>query len=181
MLYIQQQQQHRLLVQQEKSWLRSSFGSFCGERGWLQELEKFKFVLDYKIKELKKQIEPREKEVEEMKKKVRDMDTELQRYHRTNAALNLSISEQKLKLDALQSECARQARKSADKDAIIKNFIHDLQETCDHIQVGDWEWMIDVELGRGRKVCRIMRWEDCIHKRDVIDTPLFLRIVYQTT
>ena len=28
-----------------------------------QELEKFKFVLDYKIKELKKQIEPRELEV----------------------------------------------------------------------------------------------------------------------
>lgn len=28
-----------------------------------QELEKFKFVLDYKIKELKKQIEPKEVEV----------------------------------------------------------------------------------------------------------------------
>lgn len=115
-------------------------------------------MLDYKIKELKKQIEPREKEVEEMKKKVQDMDTELQRYHRTNAALNLSISEQKLKLNALQSECARQARKSADKEAIIKNFIHDLQETCDHIQVGglgmgNWCW---------RRMCRIARWKKCI-------------------
>ena len=28
-----------------------------------QELEKFKFVLDYKIKELKKQIEPRENDI----------------------------------------------------------------------------------------------------------------------
>lgn len=28
-----------------------------------QELEKFKFVLDYKIKELKKQIEPRERDI----------------------------------------------------------------------------------------------------------------------
>ena len=31
-----------------------------------QELEKFKFVLDYKIKELKKQIEPREQDINGM-------------------------------------------------------------------------------------------------------------------
>jgi prefoldin subunit 5 len=31
-----------------------------------QELEKFKFVLDYKIKELKKQIEPREQDIQDM-------------------------------------------------------------------------------------------------------------------
>ena len=35
-----------------------------------QELEKFKFVLDYKIKELKKQIEPREIEIKEMKEQI---------------------------------------------------------------------------------------------------------------
>jgi predicted RNase H-like nuclease (RuvC/YqgF family) len=32
-----------------------------------QELEKFKFVLDYKIKELKRQIEPREAEIGKMR------------------------------------------------------------------------------------------------------------------
>jgi len=31
-----------------------------------QELEKFKFVLDYKIKELKREILPREKEIQIM-------------------------------------------------------------------------------------------------------------------
>ena len=35
-----------------------------------QELEKFKFVLDYKIKELKKQIEPREIEIKDMKEQI---------------------------------------------------------------------------------------------------------------
>ena len=35
-----------------------------------QELEKFKFVLDYKIKELKKQIEPREAEIKDMKETI---------------------------------------------------------------------------------------------------------------
>lgn len=39
---------------------------------WLvQELEKFKFVLDYKIKELKKQIEPKEEQIADMKDQVK--------------------------------------------------------------------------------------------------------------
>ncbi len=36
-----------------------------------QELEKFKFVLDYKIKELKKQIEPKEEQIADMKDQVK--------------------------------------------------------------------------------------------------------------
>jgi uncharacterized protein (DUF3084 family) len=36
-----------------------------------QELEKFRFVLDYKIKELKLQIAPRENEIATMRKQVR--------------------------------------------------------------------------------------------------------------
>ena len=38
-----------------------------------QELEKFKFVLDYNIKELKKQIEPRENEIKVMKKQIQEV------------------------------------------------------------------------------------------------------------
>ena len=64
-----------------------------------QELEKFKFVLDYKIKELKKQIEPREVEIMEMKEQIKDMDQELERYHKNNSSLELTISDLKLKLD----------------------------------------------------------------------------------
>ena len=65
----------------------------------MQELEKFKFVLDYKIKELKKQIEPREVEIMEMKEQIKDMDQELERYHKNNSSLELTISDLKLKLD----------------------------------------------------------------------------------
>src|SRR3546814_2046579 len=36
-----------------------------------QELEKFKFVLDFKIKELKKQIEPRETQISSMKDRIK--------------------------------------------------------------------------------------------------------------
>ena len=40
-----------------------------------QELEKFKFVLDYKIKELKKQIEPRESDINNMKEQIQEVTT----------------------------------------------------------------------------------------------------------
>ena len=35
-----------------------------------QELEKFKFVLDFRIKELKEQVEPRENEIAEMTNEI---------------------------------------------------------------------------------------------------------------
>jgi cilia- and flagella-associated protein 57 len=40
-----------------------------------QELEKFKFVLDHKINELKKQIEPKEEEIADMKLQIRVRST----------------------------------------------------------------------------------------------------------
>ena len=43
-----------------------------------QELEKFKFVLDYKIQELKGLIDPKEEEIEQYKEQVQEMDLELQ-------------------------------------------------------------------------------------------------------
>lgn len=73
-----------------------------------QELEKFKFVLDYKIKELKKQIEPRELEIADMKQQIKEMDHELERYHKTNSNLELTISDNKLKLEGQQHEILKQ-------------------------------------------------------------------------
>merc|ERR1711977_733933 len=47
-----------------------------------QELEKFKFVLDYKIKELKAQIDPKNDSITEMKKKIQEMDELLEDFHK---------------------------------------------------------------------------------------------------
>jgi prefoldin subunit 5 len=41
-------------------------------------------VLDYEIKELKKQIEPREQEISDMKEQIKEMDGELERYEIRN-------------------------------------------------------------------------------------------------
>lgn len=46
------------------------------------QLEKFKFVLDYKFKELKRQIEPREKEISDMRSQIEEMDLELEQVRR---------------------------------------------------------------------------------------------------
>ena len=43
-----------------------------------QELEKFKWMLDYKIKDLRTMIEPREAEIGAMKEQVKEMDLELE-------------------------------------------------------------------------------------------------------
>lgn len=49
-----------------------------------QELEKFKFVLDYKIKELKKQIEPRENEIKVMKEQIQEVRSHLPHHALSN-------------------------------------------------------------------------------------------------
>lgn len=38
-----------------------------------QELDKFKFVLNYKIKELKSEIEPKDLEIKEKKEQIQDV------------------------------------------------------------------------------------------------------------
>ena len=39
-----------------------------------QELEKFKFVLNYKIKELKHEKDPKENKLQNLEKQAKDMD-----------------------------------------------------------------------------------------------------------
>ena len=81
-----------------------------------QELEKFKFVLDYKIKELKRQIEPREQDIQGMTQQIKviwllifkEMDVELEHYHKANADLERAITDLKLKLKAAEKEVAKE-------------------------------------------------------------------------
>ncbi|KAG1658747.1 hypothetical protein FOA52_000860 [Chlamydomonas sp. UWO 241] len=99
-----------------------------------QELEKFKFVLDYKIKELKKQIEPREQEIADMKEQIREMDGELERYHKTNSGLDLMIANLKLKVDGLQQEVLSQRSGKGDAEQMVRRMQHDLEGVVPHIQ-----------------------------------------------
>ncbi|KAK7232230.1 hypothetical protein SO694_0003027 [Aureococcus anophagefferens] len=99
-----------------------------------QELEKFKFVLDYKIKELKRQIEPRETEIGNMKAQIKAMDHELEQYHKSNAQLDLMIGELRKKLDDMQREILEQRKRICDQQANIRRFKGELYKCAQFIQ-----------------------------------------------
>jgi hypothetical protein len=79
-----------------------------------QELEKFKFVLDYKIKDLKKQIEPKNAEILDMKEQIKKTDGELTSYQKKNAERDLVISNMRLKQSALAQEVRRRLQREGE-------------------------------------------------------------------
>ncbi|OQS07328.1 WD repeat-containing protein 65-like [Thraustotheca clavata] len=99
-----------------------------------QELEKFKFVLDYKIKELKRQIEPRENEIADMKEQIKEMDRELELFHKSNAQLDIMIGEQRKRLDKMQADITRNRKIIGDQQSLIRRFRCDLYDTVQSIQ-----------------------------------------------
>ena len=111
---------------------------------FFQELEKFRFVLDYKIKELKLQIAPREHEIATMRKQIEEMDLELEQYHKSNQALNLMISELKLKIDGLRREMELQEQRIDANARLTDKYKRDLQEL--------WEARQDANLLKSKMV-----------------------------
>jgi hypothetical protein len=99
-----------------------------------QELEKFKFVLDYKIKELKRAIEPRENEIADMKAQIKEMDQELELFHKSNAQLDVLIGEQRQRINALQKAIAGHRQILSDQQTSMRRFRCDLHECVRHLQ-----------------------------------------------
>lgn len=69
-----------------------------------QELEKFKFVLDYKIKELKREIGPRETLIQELNEQTTKMRQEEKFFSRMKDNLNLIRKDLSLKSQGLSLE-----------------------------------------------------------------------------
>ena len=90
--------------------------------------------MDYKIKELKKQIEPREKEIMGMTQQIKEMDDELEQYHSQKTIMELAIHDLKLKLRALEKEKLKEKERNQDLDSYIRKFRRDLYNTVQLIQ-----------------------------------------------
>eukprot|EP00930_Biecheleria_cincta_P056908 TRINITY_DN42926_c0_g1_i1.p1 TRINITY_DN42926_c0_g1~~TRINITY_DN42926_c0_g1_i1.p1 ORF type:complete len:1216 (-),score=324.29 TRINITY_DN42926_c0_g1_i1:285-3932(-) len=99
-----------------------------------QELEKFKFVLDFKIKDLKAQIDPKNDMISEMKKQIQAMDADLEDYHRKNTQLQVNIVQLQSKQKSLQEDIVSQRKKMTDCQTVIKRFKTDLHECVQFIQ-----------------------------------------------
>jgi chromosome segregation ATPase len=93
-----------------------------------QELEKFKFVLDYKITELKRQIKPRKKEMASMKEQINQMQKELKQYDRNSEKLTLEVRKLKLKYNGMDREIEQRIRDRNDVDQRIHRFKNDLHK-----------------------------------------------------
>ncbi|KEG09722.1 WDdomain 65 [Trypanosoma grayi] len=74
-----------------------------------QELEKFKFVLEYKIKELKSQIDPRDEEIRQAKSRLAEMGKEADQYTHSNEHLVLQIRNLRQKKAGQQKELEKLA------------------------------------------------------------------------
>ncbi|CAE8617253.1 unnamed protein product [Polarella glacialis] len=98
-----------------------------------QELAKFRFVLDYKIKELKAQIDPKTADIASMKTQTQAMDDELSDYMRKNKQLALDISQLQMKQRALQEEIKSQKRRLREDLSLIKRFKLDLSDCMETI------------------------------------------------
>ena len=98
-----------------------------------QELEKFKWMLEYKIKDLLTLIEPRQAEIAAMKEQVREMVLELERYQKQNSSLELTISELKLRLGALSGEQDSQKVVIEARSAAVRRFQRDLHNAAQAI------------------------------------------------
>lgn len=85
-------------------------------------------MLDYKIKELKQQIEPRENEIAAMKKQIKEVDAELEAYHKSNAELDDLIGKLRAQLDSMQSQAARARSLIIKREASAKEFAARLHE-----------------------------------------------------
>lgn len=97
-----------------------------------QNLEKFKFVLDFKIKELKQDIGPREEEITKMKEKTSEMDKKLKFLSSLNESLGGFMDELCQRQEKMQKEINDQRthiRETTNRIKAMKNGIYDCAQS----------------------------------------------------
>ncbi|NXW55507.1 CFA57 protein, partial [Eurystomus gularis] len=99
-----------------------------------QELGGFKFILDYRTQEFKKQTESYENDIKKMKEQICEMEGELERFHKESTELNLKTTLLQQKLKATHSEMHRERQKKQNMETLIKRFKTDLHTCVGFIQ-----------------------------------------------
>jgi len=99
-----------------------------------QELEKFKFVLDYKIKELKKDIKPNAEASGALKEQTTKMEQEVIHFSRVKINLQLIVKDLQLKMEGLKTE-KRDLDKTIEKQRNeISSYKDDIHATLQEIK-----------------------------------------------
>ena len=87
-----------------------------------QELEKFKFVLDDRIKELKKEITPKEVETGKLRLETNAKDRELKMFNQINANLGFLVEDLRLKQEQMQEAIHKARTHIRMNDSTIRTF-----------------------------------------------------------
>ena len=87
-----------------------------------QELEKFKFVLDDRIKELKKEITPKEVETRKLQMETNEKDRELQQFNSLNANLGFLVEDLRLKQENMQAAIRAANSQIRKNESYIRSF-----------------------------------------------------------
>lgn len=103
-----------------------------------QELDKFKFVLHYKIEELKKEKGPREIEIAKMKQQLQNMQQEIHLFSKNYSILKLSVSEMRLKLQGQSKVLKESQLEIAEKSNVLTSFRTLLSEATT-IHINDYK------------------------------------------
>ena len=98
-----------------------------------QELEKFKFVLDYKIKELKRDILPRENNIASLHEQVNRMQIEVKHFMRISDNLDLIVNDLKMRHKGLEDENLNCGHKLDMQELQKKRFSDDVFDVVQHI------------------------------------------------
>lgn len=144
-----------------------------------QELEKFKFVLNYKIEELKSQIEPRDQEIKDLKKKIWSMEVEFKSYHKVNESLELQLQEMREKLHAARQQINCEVQKNKRCQKLLRKIRVDIFDVAGLIQEPNalktavkelyHKYSADDEFARSREAdldvqCELMRQKESLEK-----------------
>ena len=98
-----------------------------------QELEKFKFVLDFKIKELRRDIAPRETEIHNLRTKTKEMDKELKKYNTINASLGFMVDDLRTRQETMQEVIKQNRNIIRNNNMQINGFKNAVHAVVPHI------------------------------------------------
>ncbi|EFO62790.1 Trichohyalin [Giardia lamblia P15] len=96
-----------------------------------KDLEKHRFVLDFKIKELRKCIEPRETEISDLKEQIRELSNELENFHKAAAILENVIQGHKDESTELKNNLLRLKSDNQLLRNKLMHLEHDVHDLAD--------------------------------------------------
>jgi predicted RNase H-like nuclease (RuvC/YqgF family) len=90
-------------------------------------------VLDYKIKDLKRDIAPRELEITRLKRETNEMDKQLKHYNKINANLGFIVDDLRNRQEHMQTMIKNNRAKIRSNEIFIKGFKNDVYWVVQYI------------------------------------------------